>query len=475
LVHDGIRFTGNGLNCLSATFNDFTNSNIVDCIFSGVVPGTINTPIQITNTIFSNCGLIIDFYTGNISSPINVLNCTFANCNYIQLRTLGYNFRSCIFYTCNIAGTSGNIFYIQYSLLYHCNWLFNNVSGNGGVLYPLLPSGYSYYSSLDDLQAGYLAVFSTASFNGCSVADPLFNNPNIEDYSLQFASPAKNVSYFGTYGGARSIAFAIKARSVEAEGDSDFASNINFNVSDDSIKLIDGSIDAQIDTNCIVNGIQRALKSIPMYGIVADRNGQYIDSISDLDIVIKSTSDSLSVPVPYVVESGAITYNSTIFQPGDRFTTVTGITSFTSSASGVLREIIEAPQRHTVMMRFGNGGGSVSAGDALTVDYWYYVEFGGITYESIVYSVGKTFKAVNTNPFTGMGTVVLALSTEIFNHFEPGIQPTTNNVGDVVTGDVIRGNGDPDYARGEIGVNEFAVNAKFIQFRFYLKINNLRP
>ncbi|MDB4918775.1 hypothetical protein [Mucilaginibacter sp.] len=324
--------------------------------------------------------------------------------------------------------------------------------------------------------AAYSAVFPVyRTFVGCAINDPLFNNSAIGDFTLQFNSPAKNLSYFGTYVGAKSIAYPIKARATESAGGFDFSTAVNLTVADDSITLTNPALDAQIDTHVIVNAIARELANFPSYGFNADRNGQYIDSIADLDTVTKSPTDTLNIPAPYIVETGAIVYNGATYQPGDRFTTVAGQTTFTTVASGVVREILEAPQRHTIMARFGDGGSTVTTGTALVVGYFYYVVNGSVTYDSVIYNAGSIFKAIDTNAFTGSGSVFIALSTEAFQHYEPGIKPTSNNTGDARTGSILRGNGDPAYVRGGLGVKEFPINAKFIQIRYYIRVNNLKP
>ncbi|HWZ35389.1 MAG TPA: hypothetical protein VNW51_04480 [Mucilaginibacter sp.] len=112
---------------------------------------------------------------------------------------------------------------------------------------------------------------------------------------------------------------------------------------------------------------------------------------------------------------------------------------------------------------------------ALSVGYYYYVASGSVTYDSVTYNAGDVFKAVDTNAFSGSGSVMLSFSTEVFQHYEPGIKPTSNNVGDARTGAIVRGNGDPAYVRGGLGVQEFPINAKFIQIRYMIKANNLKP
>lgn len=472
-------------------FSTFANNAAIgnpicqDVVFNSsfISPSSIDD-VQLVNCIVKNFSgsLFLSWYGASGGSA---KNCTFVNINnFVLAQTDVSNGKvdSCVFKNCNISGAdqaNSNLPKIAftrfiYSLFFQCNF---NLTGNqsGGVLYPAVPSGYELYTDIATLQADFRTSFGTNSFQGCSIADPLFNNDIIGDYTLQFASPAKNLSFFGTYIGARSIAYPISASGTEATGSFDFSSKVNLNVANNSITLIDQTIDAQIDTKLIVNNIKRVLKSIPIFGFNADRNGQYIDSIPDLATTTNSPSDTLPVPASYLVETAAIIYNGISYQPGDRFTTIAGQTSFTTGASGVIREILEAPERHTVEMRSGDGSGLIAVGAALTAGNWYYVESGSVTYGSNTYTAGQSFKAINTVAFTGSGSVTVALSTEAFNHFEPGIQPSTNNTGDVSNGSVLRGNGDPAYVRGGVGVNEFYINNRFIQIRFFIRVNNLKP
>jgi hypothetical protein len=300
-------------------------------------------------------------------------------------------------------------------------------------------------------------------------ADPKFNEPSVGNYSLAFDSPAKNRSYFGTFVGAQSIGYSIKARATEADGDFDFSTNVNLNVLDNSITFVDDSAIGSIETIVKPNLIGREFGRAPIYGFNADRNGQYIDSITDLSETTVSSSELLTENTPYIVEIASITYGVNVIQAGQRFTT-TDVQTF-ATEGGVCREIIEAPQRHTVMARFFNGGATKVVGDALTVNYWYYVT-GTVTYNSTVYT-DQVFKAIDASSFTGSGIVIEAMTDQVYQHYEPGIKFTSNNVGDVRTGEIIRGNGDPAYVRGN--GKEFPISAKFLQIKYILQPNNLKP
>lgn len=415
-----IKFMGNGVSTVNTVANPIRAYAAYDVVFDGAYTGVASY-----NGMFTNC--IISNYAGNITpsytpgTPYGWKNCTFINCNSINAGNNFFYFDTCILHTCNISVSANTFGLSRYTMFYHCNFKLNGVA-TGGVLYPSTPSGYTYYSDINTLKTAYSGIYTGANLIGCNIADPLFNNLSIGDYTLQFSSPAKNLSYFGTYAGAHSIAQPLRIRAVEADGDFDFSTAVNVTITDNSIVLTDDTQDGIIETNVIENTFGRQIKSIPITGFNSDRNGKYIDSIADLSATTYAAGDTLPVNMPFIVESGAITYNGNVYSSGQRGTTVAAATVFSTSTGGVMREITEAPQRHTVEMKLSD-----------------------------------------VQPFT----------TEVYNHFEPGITPTTNNVGDSRTGDILRGNGDPAYVRGS--TVEFPVNKKYIKIKFTIRANNLKP
>jgi hypothetical protein len=475
-----IKFMGSGLTTIATSATDIP---FIDCVFDGCAP------FQWNGNTMTNC-IVMNYYAnwGQISGRV-ATNCTFYKCGDFRIHNSGLANPNCglnnIFYMCNIWCDTVNLCQ-SYSIFYNCNFKFGSGTGTadesgffprGGQVYPAVPTGYTYRPTIADIQAAFTAAFPPAvnPFYKCIADDPLFNNVAIADFTLALNSPAKQLSYYGTYVGARSIAFALKARATESAGDFDFSSNTNLTVADNSITFTNPALDGQIDTKVISNLIKRELAKIPTYGFNADRNGQYIDSMADLAGSTIAAGGTLGVPVPYLVETAAITYNGAVYTPGQRFTTVTGVTTFTTAAAGVVREIAEAPQRHTLMARFGDGGGPIAAGAALVAGNWYSVLAGSVTQAGVTYNAPAIFKALTTQAFTGSGTVEIAMSSEAYQHYEPHLKPTSNNMGDARTGAIVRGNGDPAYVRGGLGVQEFPINAKYMQFRYYLKANNLKP
>nr|WP_276898515.1 hypothetical protein [Pedobacter kyonggii] len=404
----------------------------------------------------------MDFYGGG---ALNTLLCgfnTFVNIQNMEISSLEANsqgnFWHSIFDNCTFNYQSGKEPQIDYSLFHNCRMQIQD-------------SGYIDINTIEDLKSLIQTYYpNNAYFKNCVVADPKFNNRAIGDFSLAFDSPAKNASYFGTCIGAESIGYAILARTDNSLSGFDEDTNQNLTITDDSIVLSDESLDASIETKVIPNLSQRELSKAPLFGFNADRNGQYIDSFADLDTVSIPATDVLKPYTPYLVAEAAITYNGNAILPGSRFTTRSEVV-FTTENGGTCIEILEAPQRHTVLARFSNGGAQKNIGDNLTVGFWYYVT-GLITHSGENYS-DQAFKATANSSFTGTGSVIEAMTDEDYQHYEPGIKFTSNNAGDERLGDIVRGNGDPNYERG--AGKEFPINARFIQIKYIIRVNNLKP
>lgn len=471
-----VNWIGSGDSMVRSSSSGVTVDSTTDGLYFG-----INDQNYKSGNVYKNITQPFHLFGDTSGRIFSADTCTFYNCQGIEIWQDGNYAVGCIFYKCNISAFQLKFMALmQYCLFYECNFKitdgWGNETPNYNPTYPDEPDGFTNFTDIDSLRAAMMA-YDAAIVNplrGCVITDPKFNNPAIGDFTLTFDSPAKNLSYLGTFVGAKSIAQKMNVSATESDGEFEFESAINVTINDDSITFTDPTADAQIDTKVIVNIIGREISRLSSYGFNADRNGQYIDSIPDLSSSIYLPGNALPAMMPFIVEAGAITYNGDIYQPGDRATTISGAGAFSTSEGGVIREILEAPERHTIMVRFSNGGDTVTTGDALTDGNYYYVVSGAVSYNGIDQGVGTVFKAGGTDPFTGAGKVITAFSTESFQHYEPGIKPTSNNVGDSRTGAIIRGNGDPAYIRGGLGIQEFPINQKFIQVRYYIRANNLK-
>lgn len=442
------------------------------------------------------------FYNVTISqgSSGGLYNCTFTSCifggtlpwnnctfykSYVPFTNVNLNSnQNNIFHTCNldfIVPATTN-FAIDFILLYQCNVRFNaSTSSQSTVFYPNpAPTGYTYASSISGFRTALAAYFTsqTVFAQYTQVTDPLFNNLLYLDYSLSFNSPPKNMSYQGGYIGAKSIAYGLNPKANAATSDFENDTAVNLNIADNSITLTDTTQIGSIITKPIVNPSARELARFAVYGVNADRNGQYVDATSDQATVTLNAGNALNAGTPYSVEVGAITYNGTVYQPGDNFTSLeTNPGTFTTSAGGVVRETTEAAARENVQVRFNDGTNpQISVGTALEALGRYYVVSGSITYNGTTYNAGQVFKADNTgtNTFTGTGAIQLIFhDNDVWYYFELGTKPQSNNSGNTRTGAITLGNGDPNFDR--TAANVFNINQKFMQLKYTIQVNNLTP
>lgn len=473
---------------LNIVFKNYLNLNgtfqnsYMDCEFNNFTGLSLGNSLRnlyhFIGCVFKNCPYI--YGPVNLSTVNDFKNCTFYRCLNIQFtNSSGLDtFNSCIFYLCNINFSAAQ--QLNYSLFYKCNVRFNATAPTTPtVYYPSTPTGYSKVDTITDLRTAHISAFPAAviNFPNCVVADPLFNNEAIEDLSIGTNSPARNLSYFGTFVGAYSITKALAVKSSELVSAFDNSSAVNLNIADNALTLLDVEANASIVTKPIDNTAGRELQRLHTFGINADRNGEYVDSTADLANTTISAGTTLSVSTPYVVEVGAITYDGNVYNAGQRFTSKSSSPgTFTTSTSGVLREILEAPARENVEARFSDGALTTVDNTATLEELaWYFVEGNAVTYNGNSYAVGAFLKVLTgITSFTGTGLLRKVFSdSDTYFYFEINQKPTSNNVGNSRTGAIVRGNGDKDFDR--IAANIFPINKKFIQLRYTIQVNNLTP
>jgi hypothetical protein len=465
-----VKFIGSGTTVVGAA-----GQNIMqDCIFDKCAPGG--------NNYLQRC--VVSNFDGTFNLGPGVQNkrenTTFYRCRsiIIQHPFLSNNISHYIFDKCNISFTNG-FPNINYSLFYQCNIRFNSTPGTASPVYPNIPTGYTNYTSIGAMITDITTAFPIVSkpFEKCAVADPKFNNPSIDDFTLAFDSPARNMSYFGTFIGAYSITKALSVKSASSLSAFDNSSAVNLNISDNSLTLIDVENIASIVTKPIDNTLGRELQRLHTFGVNADRNGEYVDSTVDLANTTISAGTTLSVSTPYTVENGSITYDGGVYNAGQRFTSKPSSPgTFTTSTGGVVREILEAPARENVEGRFSDGALTTVDNTATLEELaWYFVEGASVTYNGNSYAVGAFLKVLTgITSFTGSGLLRKVFSdTDAYFYFEINQKPTSNNVGNSRTGAIVRGNGDKDFDR--TAANVFPINRKFIQLRYTIQVNNLTP
>jgi hypothetical protein len=361
------------------------------------------------------------------------INNTFVNIknvDFIQNTNSNFSLIYNVYKNCNIQfRTATNSDYCVY---HNCNFRFNASAGTQPTNLPedsgntYVPTGWmtTRPTTPSAIQAGQVAAgFGGVGFANSLVADPLFNNASIYDFTLQSNSPARNLAYEGTFVGAKSIGIPLKFRTTEANGDWKNSLATNLTITDDSALLTTDNT-ALIESNVIDLGAETVLRATSIQQILGDRNGEWVDTDTDLDSsTTASGSNLLVVNSSYVVEGGTVTYNGTLYQIDQKFAVVSGVTDYTPTGGGVVRKIVASPNRVCYEMRFSN----ISSADVASQTYFKYEDL---------------------------------------------VQPTVNRTGNVATGAITKGNGDITFDRTP--ANVFIVSARYIQLRLTVQNNNLR-
>ena len=419
-------YVGVGYNGTYGT--SFNNCIVKDC--SNVV---FNSTLSGVNNVFINLVSLTESYI-NSQFPYTSFSKLTRNNTYVNIKNLifiptipiwtkHYN----IYKNCNIQFRADT--YSDYNIYHNCNFRFNATSGTQPTLLPedsgntYIPTGWmtTRPTTVAAIQAGQVAAgFGGVGFANSMVTDPLFNNVALGDFTLQPTSPARNLAYEGTFIGAKSVGTPLKFRTVEANGDWDntTALGTNITVVDNSATLTTDAV-GTIVSNVINLGKDKVLRAISMQGLLGDRNGEWVDTSTDLDSGI-TVSGSLVPNQSYIVETGTLTYNGPTYTIGQKFAAVSGVTNYTGA--GEARRIIEAPNRVCYEMRFS----SISQADC---------------------------------------------EAQLYYKFEFDTQPTVNRTSDVSTNPIQYGNGEVLFRRGTNQV--FIISGQWIQIRLNVQNNNL--
>lgn len=442
----------------------------INCAFRDVPSFTWNNNARpiLGFCVFENA--ILEF-TGDGGS-CTIYNNTFINCKKLRFATTssGIHTFNNIFYNSNLSiGSGQSRFY--FNLFYQCNFLINTVdAATPTVIYPSLPTGYTYYNGATTLKIAMDSYYGAASgyrFQNNNIQNPLFNSLTRKDYSLQVGAGSMNMAHDGTFVGA----FSFAKSKVPTTGDTSMIdSTVNLSVTSDGLEQTDNLLDSEVIFIPFLNVESREIRGFNIGFENAAGSGSYVDTTEDLDVTIISYGGSLEANQPYFVKKGTAVYNGDTYIAGQRFT-ANSTTSITLTIDDEVQKIIEAPSRWNLYARVSNGT-LLSSGYTLVVGAWYHVRSGSITYDGITYNANEVFKASVSDGFTGTGQLVEIFTAETYHLFEINKKPTTNNTGNVLGGSIVRGNGHPDFDR--TAANVFPLYYKYVQFRVQVKANNLR-
>ena len=338
------------------------------CIIKGLLVGFSNTSITITecyNTLLHQCAnlqIITPASSGFFSK--NTF-CENRNITFLSSSpTVDYRVNGNIFWNNNIQSLAR--LPIQYSLFYQNFYRFNATPGTTPTYTPYIngvlqstPSGFNAMTATDtltELKAVHDAVFTPTTFQNCVVADPVFNGKEIGDFSLSGNSAARNIDYDGYQAGAFRIGNTLKINSLS--GSSNFintgATNLSFSADStygDYASLTTDST-ADIKSNVLDLGGFYTLKNINLYGLIADRNGEWFSNERDLSAsTISSGTTVLTTGRTYVVETDNIVWSGSTLTPSSKFS-ILSASSTSFSGTGVVREIWQKQLIQNFSMRF---------------------------------------------------------------------------------------------------------------------------
>jgi hypothetical protein len=373
-----------------------------------------------------------------------------------------------VFFNSNIWVGGSNAFNPEYCVFSTgCMWRLNASQGTIPTqLPPTVTAGYTNYATISALIAAFNAAFSvTYVFSNTLVVDPLENNASLGDLTIAPSSPAANLAYDGLFAGSTGPTAPVNFNNL--------MSSTNFT---NTAGVLSPTTDAlaSLVTRVVDLGAEYELDILPITSIIADRNGDAIDYESDLSATTIAVGGSMVAETPYRVEGASIVWAGNTLAVNDCFTATAANLTFTSTGGGVVREVVQAPNRFSVQMRVKSTlPAAIGSATALTVNSVYIVVTGSILHNGTTYNVGESFDAGAITLFTGTGTVseVFASGDAYFPYIVPRAPIRCNRVGNVGTGAISKGNGDPTY--DTTSANQFRVFARYVQITLTLQSDNL--
>jgi len=112
-------------------------------------------------------------------------------------------------------------------------------------------------------------------------------------------------------------------------------------------------------------------------------------------------------------------------------------------------------------------------GDILVSGYWYYLSTGSAILSANNYTTGNFIKGDGTAVTLTGATLEEVFTTDAYQYYETFGPLSCNREGNVFTGAITKGNGDPFFDRTP--ANIFKIAAKYIQIRYTIQANNLIP
>ena len=376
-----------------------------------------------------------------------------------------------------------------YNLFFNCRYKFANDAS-----FYTLPQLEAIYgvAGIHAIRAYYSAKFGAFNaFPYSLVADPLFNNSALDDYTLNPLSPARHMAYDGTYIGAKDVGFPTYAYANDLGYPNAFynaSKHANVVVGNNSITLARNPDGSAVGSGYITEKPKKLGQIYELKGngssyMGADRNREMLDVNSDIGDLASpiSAGTPLTSGVIYINEGGSVVYNGTTHANRSRITAVDSVQSFTTTEGAVLHAVTEYPNRYTNLIRHKQTipGTQIAAGtDVLTADSWYRVLTSSITWDGKTIPVDDCFQAVAGKwTFTGTGVCVAEFSAaDVWSECIIDAPIKCRRVGNVASGAIDVGadgkpltNGHKEYYNATNKVRaEFSILAAYVQKHWVL-------
>jgi|SRR5665647_749886 len=482
------------VNAVSLSNCSYQNSILKDIVSGSQIDGA---SINVNNNIFKNIGI-----SGTASRSVSLYNttshglknCTFDNC-WVVLQTTSSSLTGmtfCIFSNCKIEIVNAFVYLLSnnYNLFYNCTFKFGT-----DTVYKTQADIESLYgvSGIDAIRAYYNAKFGTFNvFPTCLVADPLFNNSALDDYSLKPYSPARNMAYDGTYIGAKDVGYPTYAYANDQDHPNSFynaSKSANVIVANNSITLarnVDGSAvgGGNITEKSKDLGKIQEIKSNQLSFAFADRNREMPNASPTIDMTAPIAAGTALVSgMIYINEVDTVLYNAVLYPIRSR---IYAIDTNTFTGNGVLYKVINNAQNNTNLIRFKQSisGAKISAGTNLTVNSWYRVYDNLITWNGLNIGIGDVFQAIAGRvSFSGSGKCVEEFNdTDVWGEYVINAPILVKRIGNISMGAIDTGtdgkllsNGHPEYDNATNKARTgFTIFARYVQVKHFLSASEAK-
>jgi hypothetical protein len=221
-------------------------------------------------------------------------------------------------------------------------------------------SGATSVDRINDLKARAVIAFGGAAsdyFISCISEDPLFVDPDNDNFHLQPNSPCRYASTNGRYIGAKGVAH-YTATPDPTEGSTIYnnssAINLDLTVAG-KYTIIDSTSVASIETEEIDFGSIKDIANISLFKDInqGDRFAGLLDSTAKLGTIINPGTGVLLVASLYYVTQDTIINDGIEYFAGDSF--IATSVDYTTTTSGTVRLILEVNSRESILLKAFQG------------------------------------------------------------------------------------------------------------------------